>query len=252
MKIIISPAKKMITDTDSLECRGLPMYLDRTQQLMEILKSMSYDQLKQLWRCNDKIALLNRERLDVMDLRKRLTPAIFSYEGIQYQYMAPGVFTYEELDYIQDRLIILSGFYGMLRPFDGVVPYRLEMQAALSGDGFKSLYGFWGDILAGQLASETDTIINLASKEYSRVISDSLPGEVRFISCVFAEQSDSRLVEKGTLCKMARGEMVRYMAENNVNNPEGIKNFSRLGYCYSGELSDESTFVFVKKTAEKD
>ena len=94
----------MITDTDSLECRGLPMYLDRTQQLMEILKSMSYDQLKQLWRCNDKIASLNRERLDVMDLRKRLTPAIFSYEGIQYQYMAPGVFTYEELDYIQDRL----------------------------------------------------------------------------------------------------------------------------------------------------
>ena len=74
---------------------------------------------------------------------------------------------------------------------------------------------------------------------------------MRFISCVFAEQSDSRLVEKGTLCKMARGEMVRYMAENNVNDPEGIKNFSRLGYCYSGELSDESTFVFVKKTAEK-
>lgn len=251
MKIIISPAKKMNTDTDSLECRGLPVYLDRTQQLMEILKSMSYDELKRLWKCNDKIAQLNKERLDVMDLRKSLTPAVFSYEGIQYQYMAPGVFTYEELDYIQEHLFILSGFYGMLRPFDGVVPYRLEMQAALSGNGFKSLYGFWGDILSAGLASETDVIINLASKEYSRVISGSLPDEVRFITCVFAEQADSRLVEKGTLCKMARGEMVRYMAENRIADADGIKNFSRLGYCYSDELSDESTFVFVKKTAEK-
>lgn len=102
-----------------------------------------------------------------MDLRRRLTPAVLAYDGIQYRHMAPGVFTDGEFRYIEEHLRILSGFYGMLRPLDGVTPYRLEMQAKLSGEGFGSLYEFWGGRLAAQLAGETKVILNLASKEYS-------------------------------------------------------------------------------------
>ncbi|MBQ7006883.1 MAG: YaaA family protein, partial [Oscillospiraceae bacterium] len=134
MRIIISPAKKMNVDTDSLPCSGLPQFVDRTQLLLDTLKGMSYAELKKLWKCNDSIAELNFERINTAHLHKRLTPAVLSYEGIQYQYMAPGVFTYDEIDYITQHLRILSGFYGILRPFDGVVPYRLEMQAKLSVD----------------------------------------------------------------------------------------------------------------------
>lgn len=86
-----------------------------------------------------------------MDLYRNLTPAILAFEGIQYQYMAPGVFQTDEYAYLEKHLRILSGFYGMLRPFDGVVPYRLEMQAKLKGDKLNSLYEFWNSKLADKL-----------------------------------------------------------------------------------------------------
>ena len=151
MRIILSPAKKMKED-DGLPWRDLPPFLEKTGRLLETLRAMPYDRLKRLWRCNDSIAEENLRRLERMDLRRGLTPAILSYEGIQYRYMAPDVFTDREFEYLQERLRILSGFYGLLRPFDGVRPYRLEMQAKLAVDGAKDLYGFWGADLAAALA----------------------------------------------------------------------------------------------------
>ena len=223
MRIIISPAKKMRVDTDSLAWRDLPAFLPQTEQLCARLRSMSYEELKKLWKCSDQIAAVNVERLRNMDLHRRLTPALLAYEGIQYQHMAPGVFTAREFDYIQTRLRILSGFYGVLRPFDGVTPYRLEMQAKLTVGKVKNLYTYWGSLLADSLLAETECIVNLASKEYSLCVSKYLPKSVRFITCVFGEEKDGRIVEKGTMCKMARGEMVRYMAENQLADPEQLR-----------------------------
>jgi len=180
-------------------------------------------------------------------LRNDLTPAILAYEGIQYQYMAPNVFTDQALEYVQEHLRILSGFYGIVKPLDGVVPYRLEMQAKLSVDGAKDLYAYWGDRLALQLASETDCIVNLASKEYSLSVSKHLPANVRMITCVFGEEKDGKIIEKGTMCKMARGEMVRFMAEHRIEHVEEIRTFDRLGYRYAEDRSDENTYVFVKE-----
>lgn len=247
MRIIISPAKKMRVDVDSFACRGLPQFLEKTEQLRQRLRGMSREELKRLWRCNDQIAGLNVQRLQTMELRKALTPAILSYDGIQYRYMAPGVFTDEALEYVQEHLRILSGFYGVLRPFDGVTPYRLEMQAKLSMGQEKDLYGFWGGSIAGLLRSETDCILNLASKEYSRCVSDYLTGKTRFITCVFGERLGEKIVEKGTLCKMARGEMVRYMAERQIEAPEEVKAFDRLGYRFSPEQSNNTMYLFLKE-----
>lgn len=247
MRIIISPAKKMNVDVDSFACRGLPQFLPKTEQLCERLREMSYGELKALWKCNDQIARLNVERLQTMDLRRQLTPAILAYEGIQYRYMAPHVFTYDELDYVQEHLRILSGFYGVLRPFDGVTPYRLEMQAKLHICDAKDLYSYWRDSIAKQLISETDCILNLASQEYSRCVSAYLTGKVRFITCLFCERKEGKLIEKGTLCKMARGEMVRYMAERQIEDPEAVKAFDRLGYRYAAGESDQTTYTFIKE-----
>ena len=216
MRIIISPAKKMNSDQDSLPWRDLPAFLPQTEELLRTLQALSYDELKKLWKCNDQIAALNVDRLEHMDLRHRLTPAILAYEGIQYQYMAPGVFTQQQYDYVQEHLRILSGFYGILKPFDGVTPYRLEMQAKLLVGTYKDLYAYWGDRLAKALAEETDCIINLASKEYSTAISRHLPSTVRFITCIFGEEKNGKVVEKGTACKMARGEMVRFLAQRQI------------------------------------
>ena len=129
MQIIISPAKKMNIDTDILHYRQLPAFLDETERLLNWMRTLSFAELKSLWRCNEKIAELNYRRVREMNLRSGLTPALVSYEGIQYQYMAPKVFTRGEWDYAEEHVWILSGFYGALRPLDGVSPYRLEMQA---------------------------------------------------------------------------------------------------------------------------
>ena len=245
MRIIISPAKKMRIDTDSLPIQGLPVFLPKTEELCRILQSMSDAELKKLWKCTDQIAALNIQRLQNMDLHNRLTPAVLAYDGIQYQHMAPGVFTDQAFDYVQEHLRILSGFYGILKPFDGVTPYRLEMQAKLRGGEAKDLYAYWGDSLANALFAETDCIVNLASKEYSVCISKYLPENVRFITCVFGEEKDGKVIEKGTMCKMARGEMVRYMAENQIEDPEQIKSFDRLNYRFDADRSNDNLFVFT-------
>ena len=249
MKIIISPAKKMNVNTDVFACPELPVFLDRTKELMEYIKKLSYEDAKKLWSCNDKIATQNFERYAHMDLEKGLTPAIISYEGIQYQYMSPMVFSETALDYVQNHLRILSGFYGILRPFDGVTPYRLEMQAKASIGTAKDLYDYWGCSLYDTLTQDNDhTILNLASKEYSKCIERYLQPRDRYVTCIFAELIGEKVIQKGTLAKMARGEMVRYLAENAVNNLEDVKKFCSLGYTFSENLSKENEYVFIKKT----
>ena len=246
MRIIISPAKKMKVDTDSFPYRDLPVFLSNTEEICGELQSMSYEELKKLWKCNDQIAQLNVRRLQDMDLYNRLTPAVLAYEGIQYQYMAPGVFTDQEFGYIQEHLRILSGFYGILRPFDGVTPYRLEMQAKLKIGACKDLYAYWVDRLVQTLCAECNCILNLASREYSICVSKYLPDTARFITCVFGEENDGKMIEKGTMCKMARGEMVRFMAQYQIENPDQIKSFDRLNYRFDESRSDDSTYFFLR------
>ena len=254
MKIIISPAKKMNRKEDSLEVAGLPCFLEDAERLMGYIKGLSYEEAKALWRCNDKIAALNYERFRDMDLRNRLTPAILSYEGIQYQYMAPDVFSRKELDYVQEHLCLLSGFYGVLAPFDGIVPYRLEMQAKLdfNADGvhYRDLYAYWGDRICRRVADGTGVILNLASKEYSRAVEPYLEPGIRFINCVFGcmekdKKGNDKVKIKATEAKMARGEMVRYMAFHGIEEVEEIRGFDGLGYAYRQDLSDADNYVFI-------
>ena len=246
MRLILSPAKKMRVDTDTLAPTSLPEFLPMTRRLLERLRTLSYQELKTLWQCSDAIAAESTERLQQMDLRSRLTPALLAYDGIQYKYMAPQVFTEEEFAYVQEHVRILSGFYGLLRPFDGVTPYRLEMQAKLSVDGAADLYAFWGGLLARRLAVETDTVVDLASEEYSRSVVRHLAPPVRLVRCIFGELQDGRVVGKGVRCKMARGEMIRFMAERQAAAPEEMLAFDRLGYRFSPERSEENCYVFLK------
>lgn len=245
MRIIISPAKKMNIDTDTFQYEGLPACLSETEYLMKWIQGLSFKEMQKLWCCNDKIAELNYGRFRDMDLRRSLTPALISYEGIQYQYMAPEVFTQKEWKYVQEHLRILSGFYGVLRPLDGVVPYRLEMQAkAKTGKG-ENLYEFWGSRLYEGVRSEDRVILNLASKEYSKCVERYVQPEDTYITCVFGEYKDGKVKQKGTMAKMARGEMVRFMAEKEVADLAQIKTFDRLGYHFEEKLSSDTTYVFL-------
>lgn len=236
----------MKIDNDVLVHRQMPTFLEETKNLLDYLRELTYDELKTIWKCSDKLAKHNFELIKNMDLNNNLTPAILSYEGLQYQYMGSEIFTYKQLDYIEEHLRILSGFYGILKPFDGIVPYRLEMQAKLIDWKFGSLYDFWEDKIAKNLFSESQYILNLASKEYSKSVIKYLPENIKLINCVFGELINGKVFEKGTLAKMARGEMVRYMAENNIKEVEEIKKFDRVDYIYNEEFSDEEKYVFIK------
>ena len=247
MKIILSPAKKMITDTDSIAPVGLPEFIDRTAEILNWMKSRSKEELKAIWKCNDKIAEQNFNRLGNMNLYQMLSPAVLSYEGIAFQYMAPSVFEDMQLEYVQNHLRILSAFYGALKPMDGVTPYRLEMQAKIRIGDSKNLYEYWGDLLYRSVIDDSRIIINLASKEYSKCIEKYLTPQDRYISVTFCEASGDKMVTKGTYAKMARGEMVRFMAENNIENPVDIKKFDRLGYSFRSDLSSDTEYVFERK-----
>lgn len=244
MKIIISPAKKMIDTSDEFTPSTSPLFLSEAKELHHYMKSCSKSELKKILKCNDQLVSLNHERFHTNKIDEANMMALVTYQGLQYQTMAPHIFTDEEWNYVNENLIILSGLYGMLRPTDSVVQYRLEMQAKINHKKHKTLYEFWGTKIASQLDSEKDFILNLASKEYGDVVEKHL--QTKMITCIFGEFKDNKVIVKGTLAKMARGAMVRYLATNNIRTTKGIKQFSENGFKYSEKLSSEYEFVFIK------
>ncbi|WP_411335585.1 peroxide stress protein YaaA [Ruminococcus gauvreauii] len=246
MKIIISPAKKMNIVQDFDGTLTQPALLDKTSQICRVMKEMSLDQLEKLWHCSRKLALTNYERHQTMNLHTGLSPALLTYEGLQYQYMAPHVFSGNQWQYVLHNLRILSGFYGVLRPLDGVAPYRLEMQAPLAVGHRANLYEYWGSLIAENLCADDDLIVNLASHEYSRAVLPHLPGQIVCITCDFKEAANGRLITKGTRAKMARGEMVHFLAGNDISGPDGIKEFHGLNYAFQPSLSSGERYVFVR------
>lgn len=250
MKIIISPAKKMEECSDLFEPGGLPEFLSEAETLLSRLKAMTEPELKVLFKANDSITHENFLRFRSMELSRAQTPAVLAYVGIQYQYMAPKLFSYGQWEYVKEHLRILSGFYGILKPDDRVVPYRLEMQAKLPAGASGDLYGFWGRRLYEALIRDehAPVIVNLASKEYSRAVEPYLEPGVRFVTCVFGVKFGGKVKVKATEAKMARGEMVRFMAEHGIEKEEELKGFSCLGYRFSEMESSGDTYVFLKET----
>lgn len=247
MMAIISPAKQMRCD-DFPEPEGTPALLERAVPLLEYLRGLTLPELKKLLACNDRLAEQNYERYQKMELERADTAALMAYNGIQFRYMAPGLFTEPQLAYIQRHLRILSGFYGILRPLDAVAPYRLEMQARLKTGFCKNLYDYWGDSLCRQLEAEgADVILNLASEEYAKAVEPYAGCRTVWATAVFGELEDGEIREKGVYVKMARGEMVRFLAERQIEDVRDIRAFQGLGYRYVGKYSDSQTFVFLRE-----
>ena len=253
LRIITAPAKKMrVVDAPPWPVRE-PAFLERTERLMRAIQALSLDEAQALWACSDRLAQLNYERFQQMDLARDTTAAVISYEGIQYQHMAPEVMEEGQLAWLDEHLRILSGFYGMLRPLDGVVPYRLEMQARLAVDGARDLYGFWGSALYDALAAELGaegTIVNVASVEYARAVTPWVRDDgPQVLTCLFGEVRNGRLRQASTEAKAARGTFVRWCAEQGVGGVEELRGFDQRGYALDEPRFDGQTLVFVRGDA---
>ena len=237
MKILISPAKQMKhSDIDFFEGTQ-PLFLEEAHFLVQELRSKSLDTFQSIMHCSTAIAQKAYHLYQTFEQQER-SLALFSYKGIQYQYMAPDVLEDLALAYLQKHLMILSGLYGLLRPFDWIAPYRLEMQARLP----YSLYDFWQNKLADSI--HEDLILNLASEEYAKAIRPYK----KMIDVRFFEETGSKRIEKGVYVKMARGQMVRYLAQNQINDLSGVRSFNESGYAFQKDLSSESEIVFTRKT----
>lgn len=267
LQVIISPAKQMQTAQDAFEPQGIPPFPRETKRLhsalLDIERIEGAHGLQNLWGVSDRLLVscldvlhaftpvTDADNLCIPDIARHASPAIMSYHGIQYQSMAPSVMRASELRWLQSHLWILSGLYGCVRPFDAVMPYRLEMGAKLVVDDKRDLYAFWGDRLARAIASSGNaaTVVNLASVEYARAVLPHIDPEVTVITCIFGEElRHGKPVQRANASKKARGSMVRWMAEHAVEDIRQLPAFD-IGYHYAPELSSEDTLIFLNNAA---
>lgn len=283
LQVIISPAKQMRVCANAFSAQGIPPYPRLTEtlhrRLLQIEREDGAAALQKLWSVSDKLLWQNLDRLheftplmdagDLSDpaLARLVSPAVFSYVGIQYQSMAPEVLDEDALSWLQSHLWILSGMYGCVRPFDAVQPYRLEMGAKLSVDGAANLYSFWDGALARAVCGRVDEdapaqlgaphggtcVVNLASVEYAKAVLPHLDEESYHVTCIFGEDLRAgKPVQRSTASKTARGSMVRWMAENRIEDPAELVRFD-VGYAFSADLSSapdargNRTLVFMKQ-----
>lgn len=242
MKIIISPAKTMHEGHGPYS--ALPAFLSRTGVLLEELKEKSTAQLMNMYGCSKKIAETNAHRFAKMKLDKDLMKAIERYTGLQYRHI-----DYTSLDegakqYLEEHLRILSAFYGVLCPEDGIVSYRLDFNSRLEIGQTQNLYAFWKDYAARNLKGEV--IINLASAEYAKMIVPFVSPKDVF-TCEFGRVKDGKFRTMSTLAKSARGEMVRWMALNRIEHVEDLRCFHEMNLTYDEGLSNAHHFVFIEK-----
>ncbi len=246
MGIILSPAKTMRQE-DILEAQTRPIYGERAGRIARDMLALGYGECKRIWKCNEHLAGRAYGYLEAFAPEKGQIPAIFAYEGLQYQHLAPRALEAGDLAYLQEHLRIVSGMYGLLRPFDGVMPYRLEMQARLYPDG--DMGQVWQEAI-GRAMGEFDMVLDLASKEYSEPLyryRRSSAWGADIVRCVFGEEAGGKIRTKATLAKMARGQMARYLAVERIVDVEGVKGFSSGGWAYAPEYSLDNQFVFLQR-----
>lgn len=224
----------------------LPTNAKEAKEIMNRLKELTVEDIRQLMKINDRLAKLNKLRFDSLEFDTNGNPAILSYDGLQYKNIQIDKFTEDEIIFLDNHIRIISGLYGVLRPFNSIYPYRLEMQSKLQIGDAQCLYDFWNSNLCQTLAKETDTIINLASLEYSKIIKPYIPKDLNFITCVFKVRKADKLKVESTASKIARGQMIHFIVKNKIDKALELKKFNQDGYSYTEELSTKDEYVFVK------
>lgn len=253
MLAVLSPAKNMRPAGTGLPLTP-PLFEEKTRRLAEILKGYSAWELESRLAINPALAMKAFFMAQDFDPGKLWPPeggeaggwpALLAFYGLAYQSMAPEDFSEAEMLYAQDHLRILSAFYGLLRPLDRILPYRLEMQSKVKAEG-QNLYRFWGDAPARALFAGGETVVNLASGEYAKALLAHLAPGDRLVTCRFEIVRRGRRMMLATEAKMARGRMARFLVKNRPEKPEDLREFEWDGYAFSPALSDARTYVFQK------
>ena len=253
MLVLLSPAKKLDFESEGPDVAVTePRLAEKTARLAGVLRGKSADEVACLMSLSRSLAELNRERFRAFGGQSR-RPALLAFAGDVYRGLDAGTLDADGLGAAQDRLRILSGLYGLLRPLDAIEPYRLEMGTKLRTEGASDLYGFWGgdvarlveDDLAGH---EEAAVVNLASAEYFRAARGV---GARVVTPVFKEEKDGQSRTLALFAKVARGMMARFAVDERLDWAEGLKDFRGGGYRFRPDQSDEARWVFARPQPPK-
>ncbi len=254
MIVLISPAKSLDMQAAYPEITlSEPSFLEASNRLIKQLRLLNSDEVQALMGISEKLAALNVQRFQEwhIDHKTESCPAIFAFQGDVYQGLDAASLNKKSLDFAQQHLRILSGLYGILRPFDVMQAYRLEMGTKLATEDAKNLYEFWGERLHLSLQKELDklaapNLINLASQEYFKAV-HAQELSARIITPVFKDYKNGEYKVISFYAKKARGMMVRYILEQQITQVEQLKQFNVSGYHFSAEVSDEVNWVFLRQ-----
>ena len=253
MVTLISPSKTLnFDDNNSCNLNTDCRLINHTSELHKILVNFSINDLKDLMNVSDKIAELNYNRFKHWEEPSKSDSskqAIYAFKGDVYSGLDAESISENKFDFLQENLRIISGFYGLLRPFDKILPYRLEMGTKLSNSRGNNLYEFWGDnitnLLNNDIEDENSYVVNLASNEYFKSIKkNKLKNEI--ITPIFKEFRNGTYKTIAIYAKKARGLMSRFIIDNKIQKPENLKAFNLERYSFDGNLSDDYNYVFTR------
>jgi cytoplasmic iron level regulating protein YaaA (DUF328/UPF0246 family) len=253
MLIVLSPAKSLDLDSPpTTATRTTPRFIDHAGALIDVLKPYSPAQVGALMAISDPLAVLNVTRYaDWHPDHGRARQAVMAFDGDVYTGLAVRTLAPAALDWVQARVRILSGLYGLLRPLDGMHPYRLEMGTRLANPRGKDLYAFWGERVTEALNADAreagaEVLVNLASEEYFKSVKPKLLN-VAVVNPVFEDWKNGKYKIISFFAKRARGMMARYAAERGITDPQALKDFDVDGYAFVPEASGERDWVFRRR-----
>jgi len=248
--ILVSPAKNVNETRAAGHATTAPRFVDEAQQIVTVARDWSQDQISDIMKVSANIAKLNVERFAHWTPEGDCAAALL-FDGDVYRELDYGTLDEAGKSAGSQRLRILSGLYGLLRPTDAVRAYRMEMGRKIPGHEAGTLYKFWGTKIAKAIASDaseidTDIVLNLASVEYSKAVDQAALGGLQFISPRFEEEKEGKRRVIGTAAKRARGAMARWVLESGATTRKQIESFDTGGYAYDPEASDAENPVFVR------
>lgn len=244
--VILSPAKNMRRCIREDIPLRKPQFKEQTETLAEYLRQYHHFELESLMHINPKLALQAYCYYQDFTWNHTGLPSLLAYDGLVYKNIQPEQFSLDEYLYSDQHIRILSAFYGMLQPCDGIMPYRLEMTCKLNIAG-QNLYQFWGNRIYQQLFASGQLVINLASAEYSKMITPWLEPHNAIITIDFRTMHQGKLRTITTSAKMARGQMASWIVHKRIEQPEDLKQFCWNDYQFEQGLSTDTTYVFVQK-----
>ncbi|WP_242821409.1 YaaA family protein [Candidatus Arthromitus sp. SFB-rat-Yit] len=231
---------------DSYNNLTMPTYIEKAKEIVYKINSLSDEEIRNIMGIDGELLKINRCRYKKFKFDLNGNPAILSYTGTVYKNINANVFDNEEIEFCKDHIRILSGVYGILKPYDSIYEYRLEFKTKVKIGEFKDIYAYFGKCIYDDLVTYDNEILNLCSNEYSKAIIPYLSEKDEFVTCSFKIKKNNTIKSYAMDSKITRGKMVNFIVKNKINRYKDLREFNENGYSFNETLSNKNEYIFTK------